>query len=731
MSTMIVIMLLGCVVILASSGISKVNADEMAQHLDLESINFAFDSDDAIEDLKQLQRIVSFMNQDAALRLEISAHTDTNGPEAYNQTLSQKRAEAVKQVLVDKGLSPDKILIKTNAFHVPFASNKNLEGQLLNRRADFSIFKLNGGEKEFYYKDNQFIKPLESVIATTDTNTLDQKSAVGPQSLKSLDDVMDRLDHLENLLKENEHGTTLPSEGTGGRTSFGILADNVFSLSGGIGSSDGDLLGNVEGTLFVPVKEGSFALQGGFNADITEDLKEYQVDAGLVGRVGWFQAGAFASMKFVTMDFYQDTATLSQVHVGGSRLFERGNVGVFFTQGIQDEDVVDSQSHYEYADLYTTETYLEVSDKIGVNAEYLFENGLSVYGDIGSQNADEADLFGSLRLSFPVNRAGDLRVFCQGDYNNGYLEADDNYKAFLGIELTTPYRVAKTQAGATAPQIRPMAVQKIGYEVKTRTSVLLSQVNNAPTVSITTSPIQGTSPFQVTFTAVASDSDGTINSYEWAFGDGETSSGEQVVSHTFAGSGIYNVTLTVTDNKGTASSASTMVDVTNAPPEVSISTTTLQGGFPHAVTFTASATDKDGSIIGYEWSFGDGETATGEVVTHTFTQPGSFQVVLKVTDNLFAVTTSSLTVTATSYPPTANLYYTVSVTDPATILFSGSGLDSDGTITSYSWNLGDGTYTGGAQVTHTFAAPGTYTVTLTVADSQGMTTQQTATVNIP
>ena len=105
------------------------------------------------------------MDQDHELLLEISGHTETTGSEAYSTVLSKKRAAAVKHLLVKSGLSPERILLKAEAFYFPFASNEKSEGQLLNRRADFSIFKLKNGQRDYYYKDNFFIKPLTEIIA--------------------------------------------------------------------------------------------------------------------------------------------------------------------------------------------------------------------------------------------------------------------------------------------------------------------------------------------------------------------------------------------------------------------------------------------------------------------------------------------------------------------------------------------------------------------------------------
>ncbi|SLM31512.1 exported hypothetical protein [Desulfamplus magnetovallimortis] len=718
--------------IVAFTGIPESGAGESgAGDLDLESINFAFDSDKPIEDLKQINRIMDFMGRDNDLILEISAHTDTHGTEAYNSELSRKRALAVKQIFLDRGLLSERILIKGNAFHVPFASNKNLEGQLLNRRTDFSIFKFVNGERDYYYRDNRFIKPLETMAAVDEgaAQAVTPAAETGP----SLNDLLERINDLEELLKDKGTESASPEISSGGSTGFNLFANNAFTLSGGVGANNGELLGNVQASLFIPMNNQSFALQGGFRGDITEDFQEYQMDAGLVGKSGYFQLGCFASMKFVNLDLYEDTGMLSQINVAASRLFKRGSVGIFFTQAIKDEDVVDSHSHFEFADLYTTETYISVRDKIGVSVEYMFENGLSLYGDVGSQDADESDMFGSLRMTFPLNKRGDLRLFCQADYNNGYLEEDDNYSAVIGIELGTPadgnLSGESNSNGDASPRIRPMKVQPISYDVNTRTTVLESDVNHAPTVSIKVSTIQGTPQFEVAFQAVASDPDGTIVSYVWDFGDGTSGSGEEV-THSYSASGLYNVTLTVTDDKGATSSASTAIDALNASPEVSIQTTTLQGGYPHTVTFTASATDSDGSIISYEWHFGDGNTATGKNVTHTFKKPGTYQVELKVTDNLHAVTTSSVIVTATSFAPTSAINYKVSQNDPATFTFTSNAWDSDGEIRTWLWDLGDGTYSNMFSIEHTFA-PGTYVVRLTVMDSQGMSATETVTVTVP
>jgi len=91
----------------------------------------------------------------------------------------------------------------------------------------------------------------------------------------------------------------------------------------------------------------------------------------------------------------------------------------------------------------------------------------------------------------------------------------------------------------------------------------------------------------------------------------------------------------------------------NTPPQAYFEPSTYTGLAPLSVTFDASgSSDIDGSIVSYEWNFGDGDTAVGKIVSHTFSKAGSYSVTLTVTDNLnasFSVT-KSITV-ASPLPP--------------------------------------------------------------------------------
>ena len=159
------------------------------------------------------------------------------------------------------------------------------------------------------------------------------------------------------------------------------------------------------------------------------------------------------------------------------------------------------------------------------------------------------------------------------------------------------------------------------------------------------------------------------------------------------------------------------------------------------VEFNASASnDPDGHITNYSWNFGDDtKNGTGNVTTHAFPANGTYEVVLTVTDNGGAKnsTSTSITVSQTVIPQPPVKKYPVALIEiekvtNLTVTVSGFHSYALGgkTIVSYKWTFGDGGNASGANVTHTYAANGTYTITLTVTDSGGLSNSTTHTVKV-
>jgi OmpA-OmpF porin, OOP family len=88
-----------------------------------------------------LQESVLIMKKNPDLKVEVDGHTDSTGTAAYNMTLSEKRAEAVKKYFVDQGIDPNRLTTKGFGITKPAASNKTKEGRAKNRRVELTPVK--------------------------------------------------------------------------------------------------------------------------------------------------------------------------------------------------------------------------------------------------------------------------------------------------------------------------------------------------------------------------------------------------------------------------------------------------------------------------------------------------------------------------------------------------------------------------------------------------------------
>lgn len=215
--------------------------------------------------------------------------------------------------------------------------------------------------------------------------------------------------------------------------------------------------------------------------------------------------------------------------------------------------------------------------------------------------------------------------------------------------------------------------------------------------------------------------------YDWDFGDGVTGSG-QLASHTYRQADDYTITLTVTDKDGAAGVHTTTVQVrpVNQPPRAIINGPE-NGVVGDILTFSGSdSNDGDGHIASYDWNFGDGTIASGVKATHVYSEAGSYQIILTVTDDggLIDKVTHAVQIeppVPANLPPEAVIaaLETAQVGQEVTFDASGSS-DSDGYIVSYAWDFGDGAVADGVVVTHTYNEPGQYKIKLIVTDDGGL-----------
>ena len=256
-----------------------------------------------------------------------------------------------------------------------------------------------------------------------------------------------------------------------------------------------------------------------------------------------------------------------------------------------------------------------------------------------------------------------------------------------------------------------------GRSADASTSVTVSLNNVPPTAAFGYS----CTGLNCTFADSSTDTDGSVASWRWTFGDSASSSASSP-SHTYASAGTYTVVLQVTDDDHDSSSTSRTVTVVppNTPPQANISAPPNNSSFPSgtAITFTGSGSDQeDGPLSGAAlvWvSSQDGQIGTGTSVTTSALSTGGHQITLKATDSQSASGTASIALTITNQPPSA------SFSDSCTHLscrFTDQSTDSDGTIVAWHWNFGDGGTSTTQSPIHTYTAAGTYTVVLIATDN--------------
>jgi PKD repeat protein len=263
----------------------------------------------------------------------------------------------------------------------------------------------------------------------------------------------------------------------------------------------------------------------------------------------------------------------------------------------------------------------------------------------------------------------------------------------------------------------------------------ITVLDRPPVASFTESATSVLTGTAVYFNASASyDPDGTVVSYFWTFGDGSNVSGV-AVSHGYAVTGVYNVTLTVKDNDGSTASASATVTVLDRPPIATFTESASAVYTGQSITFNASLSyDPDGSIVSYFWTFGDNTNASGVLANRVWAKRGNYTITLTVKDNDGSTGTANTIVTVLDRPPLASFIY--SPTPPIasrTVTFDASkSNDPDGIITSYRWDFGDGNITTVTSpvTTHIFNSFGNYTVTLIVVDNDGNTNATTQIVSV-
>jgi PKD repeat protein len=235
-------------------------------------------------------------------------------------------------------------------------------------------------------------------------------------------------------------------------------------------------------------------------------------------------------------------------------------------------------------------------------------------------------------------------------------------------------------------------------------------VHDAPAVDFSFDKASGCAPLTVKFKDQTSTASGNIDSWSWVFGDGGTSS-QANPTYTFVTPGNPIVSLRVRNQFGCEKLKSITSPIAVLGPIAKFTVDkTAVCALPAAFQFTNQSTGNNNT---YLWTFGDGQTSTDINPSHSYSQAGTFEVVMKAKDAGGCEQSFKLKVNAGTEGGIDMDLSTDKVCFEKPIdfdvLFAASNPP-----TSVSWNFGDGNSSLINDPSHTYDDPGTYTVTLDV-----------------
>ena len=311
----------------------------------------------------------------------------------------------------------------------------------------------------------------------------------------------------------------------------------------------------------------------------------------------------------------------------------------------------------------------------------------------------------------------------------------------LGASHSPPYQNVWSGATAGSYNISAVATDTNGVSGSVSLPITVNGANATPVVNLT-SPSNGASfvaPAQVSLAATASDSDGSISRVEFLQNGnviGSTNVPPYAMTWSNVAAGTYALTARATDNRsGTGTSALVNITVSspNAPPTVTIVSPASGATYvaPASIVLTASAAD-DGAVARVD--FHHGPTLIGSALTSPYTvtwsnvSAGSYNVTAKATDNAGAISTSSpiLINVGTNNAPTVAIATPSSgaaYDAPATIAFSASATDSDGSVARVEYFNGATPIGASTAPPYTFdwtgVPAGSYSITAHAMDNAG------------
>ncbi|MGH9475792.1 MAG: PKD domain-containing protein, partial [Terriglobales bacterium] len=351
---------------------------------------------------------------------------------------------------------------------------------------------------------------------------------------------------------------------------------------------------------------------------------------------------------------------------------------------------------------------------------------------------------GTAGATLTVAFTGTYTSFVQGStaasFGSGIQVAGADDGAFGPLTVTgdTSASASITIDSSAAPGLYTLTIAT-GIQTATASFTVNPPANSAPTAVIN-GPYSGTAGQAVSFSAAGStDSDGDTLTDFWSFGDGAQGSGPSP-SHTYATGGDYTVTLTVDDGHGNQISATATAVIADMAPAAN-------AGPPQTsavgVSVLLDGSGSTGNNLSYQWSFlslpsGSLAQLQNPSSVHASFTPdvfGAYQVQLKATDTATSAFSTATVLISGNTPPVAKIVVNPVASPNTKVVLDGSqSNDPDGDTLTFGWQItgpGNPTLDSTDPVHPSFVVPqtGAYAVTLTVTDTDNLSSQTQVTIS--
>lgn len=222
-----------------------------------------------------------------------------------------------------------------------------------------------------------------------------------------------------------------------------------------------------------------------------------------------------------------------------------------------------------------------------------------------------------------------------------------------------------------------------------------------PLAGFTADTFSGCMPLKVHFT----DTSVFASAWRWDFGDGSGSS-QQNPFHTFTDTGTYTVSLTINPTDSCSDTIVRIGYITVYGIKARLYALPISGCTPLTVSFIDSSSSYNGTIISYQWSYGNGDSSFVYNPTYTYTSEGPFTARLYITDSHGCSAQDPQGINPQDV--IANFTSDTAVCPGESVIFSNLSVNTS----SYVWDFGDGVTSTLTNPVHAWGATGNYSVTL-------------------